>query len=84
MKTNPPKRPSSILGMVCTIFGHNYKVTRKVTNHINEYKCPCCEKEFTDNLKGNIEELTSKAKELNSIVSSFSHKRMQRTLAQTA
>ena len=84
MKTNTSKRPLSILGMVCTLFGHSYKVTRKVTNHINEYKCLCCEKEFTDNLKGNLEVLTSKAKELNSVVSSFSHKRMQRHLAQSA
>tara|TARA_R110000772_G_scaffold65003_1_gene145127 strand:+ start:441 stop:695 length:255 start_codon:yes stop_codon:yes gene_type:complete len=84
MKTNCPKRTASILGMVCTVFGHNYKVTRKVTNHINEYKCQNCEREFTDNLNGNLEVLTSKTKELNTIVSSFTQRRMRRTLSQSA
>jgi transposase-like protein len=84
MKTNTSKRPLSILGMVCTLFGHSYKVTRKVTNHINEYKCQCCEREFTDNLNGNLEVLTSRTKKLNTIVSSFIHRRMQRSLPQSA
>ena len=80
MKSNPQKRPTPILGMVCTVFGHNFKVSRKVTDHINEYKCEYCEKEFTDNLKGSLEVLTNKTKELNSIVSSFCHRRVRKTI----
>lgn len=84
MKTNTQKRPTSILGIACCVFGHNYNITRKVTDHINEYKCPNCEREFTNNLKGNLEALTSRTKELNNIVSSFIHRRMRRTLTQSA
>ena len=84
MKTNTSKRPISILGMVCTVFGHSYKVTRKVTNHINEYKCPCCAGEFTDDLNGNLEVLTSRTKKTNTIISSFIYRRMHRTLTQSA
>jgi transposase-like protein len=83
MKTNSPKKPTPILGIACCVFGHNYKITRKVTDHINEYKCHNCEREFTDNLKGNLEVLTSKTKALNTTVSSFIRRRMRRTIVQS-
>jgi hypothetical protein len=79
MKTNSPKRSVSIFGIICTAIGHNYKVTRKVTDHINEYQCSHCGKEVTDNLNGNLELLTFKTRELNTAVSSFCHRRMLRT-----
>jgi len=84
MKSKSPSKPASILGIACSVFGHNYKITRKVTDHINEYKCSNCEREFTDNLNGNLEILTSRTKKLNTIVSSFIHKRMHRALTQSA
>ena len=84
MNKNAPKKSVSIFGIVCTAIGHNYKVTRKVTNHINEYKCSHCGREVTDNLKGNLELLTLKTRELNSAVSSFCQRRMRRTRTQSA
>ena len=84
MNNNSPKKPNYILGMVCAIVGHNMRVTKKVTPHINEYKCQSCGQEFTDNLNGNLEELTSKTKKLNAVVDSFSHRRMQRNMPQSA
>ena len=84
MNNNSPKKPNYILGMVCAIVGHNIRVTKKVTPHINEYKCQSCGQEFTDNLNGNLEELTSKTKKLNAVVGSFSHRRMQRNMPQSA
>ena len=71
MNTHSPKKTVSIFGIVCSAIGHKYKVTRKVTNHINEYKCSHCGKEVTDNMKGNLEVLTFKTREINSAVSSF-------------
>ena len=82
MKTHSPKKSVSIFGIDCTAIGHNYKVTRKVTNHINEYKCSHCGKEVTENLKGNLEVLTLKTKELNSAVSAFCQRRTRRLKAQ--
>ncbi|MEZ4875389.1 MAG: hypothetical protein R2793_08055 [Flavobacteriaceae bacterium] len=71
----------SFSGIVCSTFGHHYKVTRKVTNHINEYKCSHCGKEMTDNFSGKLEVLTLKNKEINTSLASFFEKKMKRTYA---
>jgi hypothetical protein len=82
MKSSAPKRPVSFFGIICTTVGHNYKVTRKVTNHINEYKCSHCGREVTDNISGNVELLTNKMREVNSNVSSYFKRRSNRISAQ--
>ena len=82
MKTKSPNQKVSIFGIVCTTFGHDYVVTRKVSDHINEYKCSHCGREVTDNMTGNIEVLTSKMKDVNTTVSSFLRKRSRRVTAQ--
>jgi transposase-like protein len=84
MKTQSPKHSVSISGIVCTAFGHHYKITRKVTNHIKEYKCSNCGREVTDNLKGYLEVLTFKNKKVNTVVSTFYNRRLNRTSAQSA
>lgn len=81
MKTQSPKQSVSISGIVCTAFGHDYIITRKVTNHINEYKCSNCGREVTDNLSGHLETLTLKNKKVNTIVSAFFQKKSNRTSA---
>lgn len=55
--------------LYCDIFGHNYKVTKKVTHHIKEYKCSCCKKELTTNSNGKLTELTPKFKDINAVLS---------------
>jgi hypothetical protein len=82
MKSSSPKQSGSFFGIICTTLGHNYKVTRKVTNHINEYKCAHCGREVTDNISGNLEVLTNKMREVNSNVSSFFQKKCNRISAQ--
>ncbi len=62
MKTQSPRQSVSISGIVCTAFGQDYIITRKVTNHINEYKCTNCGREVTDDLNGHLEILTFKNK----------------------
>lgn len=84
MNTVSPNQPKSIFGFMCTTFGHKYKVTRKVTNHINEYKCSHCGKEVTDNMSGKLEVLTYKTKEVNTKLSVFCKKRSNRFPRQSA
>ncbi len=75
-------RSYSLSGFVCSAFGHDYIITRKVTNHINEYCCTHCGKEVTEDYNGKLEVLTVKNKEINSSLASFFQKKMKRrTLA---
>lgn len=75
MKKPTPKQTSPILAAACTIIGHNYAITNKITNHINEYQCKNCGKEVADNTQGYLEELTQKQREVNKTVSRFFNKR---------
>ena len=69
-KVMPQNRPP-ILSLVCTALGHDYIITRKITDYINEYKCNCCGKEVSNNYSGNFESLTQKQREVNECLSSF-------------
>lgn len=51
--------------VLCDFFGHKYEVTKNITDHVKEYKCRCCNKEFTTNSNGNLTDLTPKYKEIN-------------------
>lgn len=68
----------SFSGVVCSTFGHHFTVTRKVTNHINEYRCTHCGKEMTDNFSGTLEALTIKNREINATLASFFEKKTRR------
>ncbi|MDX1463771.1 MAG: hypothetical protein R3359_11990, partial [Marinirhabdus sp.] len=70
--------PFSLLSIVCATFGHDYVVTRKITDHISEYSCCHCGKEVTDNMKGTLEILTLKIKETNNVLASFYEKKTQK------
>lgn len=37
---------NTVLSAVCWVFGHKYKVTRRITKNIAELQCPRCKKEF--------------------------------------
>ena len=54
--------------LYCTLFGHDYEITRKVTYHVKEYTCRHCKRELTTNSNGNLIELTPKFREINSIL----------------
>ncbi len=49
----------------CTLFGHNYSVSKKVTHHIKEYKCVHCKKEVTTDVSGNLASLTPELQDIN-------------------
>ncbi|WP_246454686.1 hypothetical protein [Hyunsoonleella aquatilis] len=64
--------------MYCSIFGHDYQVTKKVTYHVKEYTCSHCKKQMTTNSNGNLVELTPKFKEINAILERIHHSRTKR------
>ena len=62
----------------CRIFGHKFKVSKNVTNHIHEYTCGKCGVEMTDTANGFLARLTPKFKETNDYLAKFHKKRTQR------
>ncbi|MBU3820858.1 hypothetical protein KO566_02195 [Flavobacteriaceae bacterium XHP0103] len=69
--------------MYCSIFGHDYQVTKKVTYYVKEYTCSHCKKQLTTNSNGNLIELTPKFKEINAILERIHEKRIQRSKMKT-
>tara|TARA_R100000935_G_scaffold13736_4_gene27477 strand:+ start:43354 stop:43596 length:243 start_codon:yes stop_codon:yes gene_type:complete len=70
--------PFSLLSIICATFGHDYVVSRKVTDHINEYTCSHCGKEVADNMQGSVEILTLKIRNANNALASFYAKKTQK------
>lgn len=62
----------------CSFFGHQLEVSKKITYHVKEYKCTHCNVEMTTNGKGGLSPLTSKYKEINSVLERIHNKRMSR------
>ncbi|WP_458628387.1 hypothetical protein [Winogradskyella sp. PC D3.3] len=67
----------------CDLFGHNYQVTKKVTNHVKEYTCKCCKKQLTTNSNGRLTELTAKRQEINSALERIYNNKMMRLKRKT-
>ena len=67
MKTTT-SNPNSVSKLYCSIFGHRYDVSKKVTHHVKEYTCSCSKKQLTTNGNGRLTELTPTFKEINSIL----------------
>lgn len=65
MKKNAPHASFSFARLYCSIFGHRYITSRKVTHHIREYTCVHCGAKATINSKGKLEALTPKLEEIN-------------------
>lgn len=64
--------------LYCSIFGHQYDVSKKVTRHVKEYTCKCCKKQLTTNGNGRLTELTPTFREINSILERIYTRRMLR------
>lgn len=64
--------------LYCSIFGHQYEVTKKVTYHVKEYTCRNCQKQLTTNGNGRLIELTPKFREINSILEKIHNSRIQK------
>ncbi len=75
-----PQNRASIPGLICSVFGHDYIVTRKITDHISEYQCACCGKEVTNSYSGKLEALTYRRREINECLSTFFRKKNKLSL----
>ena len=62
----------------CSLFGHNYEVTKKVTYHVKEYTCKHCQEQVTTNGNGKLTLLTPKYKEINSVLERIHLNRLKR------
>lgn len=69
--------------MYCSVFGHNYQVSKKVTYYVKEYTCSHCKKQLTTNSNGNLIELTPKFKEINAILERIHNNRLLRSKEKT-
>jgi len=78
MKTTHQK-PNPFSKLYCGLFGHNYKVSKTITNHVKEYTCVNCKHELTINGNGNFVELSPKYREINALLSQVHHKKMTRS-----
>lgn len=80
---NKSEQLTLIPKIYCSLFGHDYQVTKKVTYHVKEYTCCHCKKQLTTNSNGKLIELTPKFKEINDILERIHSKRMIRLKRKT-
>jgi len=64
--------------LYCSVFGHQFQVSKNVTKYIKEYRCNCCKKQLTTNGDGKLTELTPKFEEINKILEHIYNKRVLR------
>jgi hypothetical protein len=64
--------------LYCDFFGHNYQISKKVTNHVKEYTCKCCKKQLTTDSNGKLIELTPKYQDINSTLERIYSSRLMR------
>ncbi|OED38745.1 hypothetical protein AB832_04445 [Flavobacteriaceae bacterium (ex Bugula neritina AB1)] len=68
MKKSTPYSSFSLSKIYCTLFGHNYVISKNVTHHIKEYTCTHCREQATTNSRGRLEVMTPKLKEINDML----------------
>lgn len=71
-------KPTILPKLYCSIFGHDFEITKKVTLHVKEYTCSHCKKQLTTNGNGNLIELTPKFEEINDILEKIHSSRTER------
>jgi len=85
MKTTPtPQQGKKIPSIFCSLFGHHYAVSKKVTQHIKEYTCIHCQKQVTTDVSGQLSALTPQMREINSTLEDMYRKRKNRVVHQVA
>ncbi len=76
MKKSTPNSGFSFSRIYCSLFGHNYLLTKNVTHHIKEYTCSHCGEQATTNSRGRLEVMTPKLKEINDAIASVHAKKL--------
>lgn len=49
----------------CAIYGHDYVLSKHVTEHVKEYTCKHCQHQVTTSSNGHLTILSDKRKEIN-------------------
>ena len=62
--------------LYCSVFGHDFVITKHVTYHVKEYTCKHCKAELTNNGKGGYTKLTPKYREINSVLERIHSRRL--------
>jgi len=65
--------------LYCSMFGHNYAVSKSITYHVKEYTCSNCNHQLTNNGKGHFVELSPKYKEINRVLAKVHNKKITRS-----
>ncbi|WP_333968281.1 MULTISPECIES: hypothetical protein [Aquimarina] len=79
MKKSTPTPTFSFSKIYCSLFGHDYVLSKNVTHHIKEYTCSHCNEQATTNSRGRLEVMTPKLKEINNALASVHAKKLART-----
>lgn len=74
----------SMKKIFCSIFGHHYAISKKITSHIKEYKCIHCQKEVTTDVSGNLSVLTPELQDINRTLEHIYQRRHTATRQQVA
>ncbi len=83
MKKGTPNSTFSFSKIYCSLFGHNYNLTKNVTHYIKEYTCSHCKEQATTNSRGRLEVMTPKLKEINNALASVHAKKIAKNKAKT-
>ncbi|MEW7289688.1 hypothetical protein [Aquimarina sp. 2304DJ70-9] len=83
MKKSTPNSTFSFSKIYCSLFGHDYLLSKDVTHHIKEYTCAHCGEQATTNSRGRLEVMTPKLKEINNALASVHAKKIERSKAKT-
>ena len=84
MKTPTTQHGNKLSSFFCNLFGHHYVVSKRVTEHIKEYKCLHCQKEVTTDASGKLSELTPQMQDINSTLEDMYRKRHNRHVQHVA
>ncbi len=68
-------KPTKMKRVFCSIFGHHFSVSKRITLHIKEYKCIHCGKEVTTNESGSLSNLTPELQDINKTLHALFKKR---------
>lgn len=84
MKTTSTQKGNFFSALFCNLFGHHYVVSKKVTQHIKEYKCLHCQKQVTTDVSGKLSILTPQMREINRTLQDMYRKRSSRVVQHVA
>ncbi len=84
MKKSTSPSMFSFSKIYCSLFGHDYVLSKNVTHHIKEYTCSHCSEQATTNSRGRLEIMTPKLKEINNVLASVHAKKLARANTDTS